>query len=126
MIDYAILIAGLSDVEKNKVGCVITDKKGNFISSGVNSATKTHPMQKKFAIKSGQAFREFLHAEIQALVRCVGDIDPHTLYVARITQAGRIGMSKPCPVCEMALREAGIKKVIYTNSGGTTDEYLVI
>ena len=127
MIRQTIILAKFSTVLKNKVGCIITDKKDNIISMGVNSDTKTHPMQKKFAIKSGQMFRQYLHAEIQALVRCVGNYStPHTLYVARITQSGNIGMSKPCPVCHLALIDAGIKKVVYTiGKGDCYNEFFI-
>ena len=37
-----------------------------------------------------------------------------TIYVVRIGKKGEFRMSKPCPMCEAAMRHVGIKKVIYT------------
>jgi len=36
------------------------------------------------------------------------------VYVARIGKKGDFKMSKPCPMCESALRYVGVKRVIYT------------
>ena len=36
------------------------------------------------------------------------------VYVARIGKKGDFKMSKPCPMCESALRHVGIKRVIFT------------
>jgi tRNA(Arg) A34 adenosine deaminase TadA len=36
------------------------------------------------------------------------------VYVARVGKSGDLKMSKPCPMCEAALRHVGIKRVIFT------------
>jgi len=35
-----------------------------------------------------------------------------------------MALAKPCPVCDLALREAGVKKVIYTSDSGLV-EYVI-
>lgn len=123
MIKHAILTAKLSTALRNKTGCVITDKKGNILSIGVNNITKTHPIQKKFAKRSGNIERQYLHAEIHALIKCNGR--PHTIYVARITTKELTALAKPCAVCSLAIKEAGVKKVVYTDNNGIISEYKV-
>jgi len=121
MIDEAIKIAKKSKSESHRVGCVITNKKGKIISIGFNSETKTHPEQAKFALMNGEINKIFLHAEIHALVRCRDN--PYTIHVARLTKGGNVGIAKPCPICQLAIKKAKIKKVIYTNKKGGTSQY---
>ncbi len=65
----------------------------------------------------GRVHKVFLHAEIAALVRAKREV--HTLIIARILHGnGNIATSKPCPVCEAAIKAAGVKKVYYTNENG--------
>lgn len=58
-----------------------------------------------------------IHAEVDALSR-VNNPRGATIYVARVNRTGKPRLSKPCPDCAKALREAGISKVVYT----VTDE----
>lgn len=57
------------------------------------------------------------HAEIGAL-RMASDARGATVYVARHAGNGKPGQSRPCEACELALREAGVRKVIYTDPNG--------
>ena len=58
-----------------------------------------------------------VHAEIAALRSCGNtSVAGGTIYVARWGKKNKPLMSKPCERCQAALREAGIKKVIYTIS----------
>lgn len=58
------------------------------------------------------------HAEERAIRNAqalVGeDLSGMVLYVARSYKNGKPAMSKPCDNCDRLIREAGIKKVIYT------------
>jgi deoxycytidylate deaminase len=36
------------------------------------------------------------------------------VYVARVGKRGNLKMSKPCPMCESAMRHVGVKRVVYT------------
>jgi len=110
MLDKATEEADLSSF-KQQVGCVITNKQGRIISKGHNMM-KTHPMQKRYAKKAGNEMAIYLHAEMSALVKC-RDV-PHTIYISRRMKNGETGLAKPCPICAMAIKEAGIKNIIYT------------
>lgn len=54
----------------------------------------------------------YLHAEIQALVRAKSQ--GYKIYICRIDCDGNTVMAKPCDICSMAIKEAGIKIVEYT------------
>lgn len=76
-------------------------RKGKIIGIGFNSYLKTHPKQRDFARRVGQDERIYLHAEMDALIRCRSK--PDSLYVVRLTKAGLLGNAKPCPVCSYAI-----------------------
>ena len=40
------------------------------------------------------------------------------VYVARINREGKARISKPCPMCEAAMRHVGVRRVYYTNEHG--------
>lgn len=92
----------------------IYDRKGRRLAKGRNSYTQTHPVQAMYAKKAGQPNRVFLHAEIDALIRVRGG-KPYKISIKRKNaKTGRVGLAKPCPVCELAIKRAGIKQVEYT------------
>lgn len=88
--------------------------KGNRVcGTGFNSYRKTHPTQAKFARIANQPKREYLHAEISALLRSPNDVD--TLYVVRFNKQGDPVCARPCPVCRAAIRIFNPRlKVIHT------------
>ena len=55
---------------KQNMTAIIYDKRGKVISVGQNSYVKTHPLQAKYAAIAGMPDRQFLHAEIHAIVKC--------------------------------------------------------
>lgn len=112
----------LDDSRKYFVACAALDKHSNIVSIGQNSYQKTHPMQGRLAAKCGNASREYLHAEIAALVKSRRDIE--TVMVVRMTSKGLIRMARPCNICTLALREAKVRFVVYTDDDGIlcTDE----
>jgi tRNA(Arg) A34 adenosine deaminase TadA len=57
------------------------------------------------------------HAE-QVAIRRAGDVRGATIYVARITKSGYIGMAKPCPNCQELLMENGIHRAVWTETDG--------
>lgn len=121
MIKRAITLAEQSTDFQHRVGCVITDKKGKVISTGFNKR-KSHPLQAKHAqhINEGAIF---LHAEIDALVRCRKQ--PYAIYVGRLTKGGNPGLAKPCPICMGAIMNAGVREVYYTTNDGAIEGFLV-
>ncbi len=90
----------------------IYDKKNKIVAEAENSFTKTHPLQLKYAMACGMPFKAFLHAEILAIIRAKGK--GHKIVVERFNKAGEPVLAKPCPICMMAIQEAGISRIEYT------------
>jgi deoxycytidylate deaminase len=113
---YEKLINTLSPIiNSNKKYWVIAaslDHHNNIISIGENSYQKTHPMQSRLSIKAGNRNREYLHAEIASLVK--NRILAESIMVVRMTCSGLIRMARPCNICNLALREAGIKYIYFS------------
>lgn len=86
------------------------DKRGRLLSVGKNSYTKTHPIQKYFAQKVGKPECEFLHAEIDAILKAKGK-QIHKLVIERFSRKGERLNASPCPICEEAIRAYGIINV---------------
>lgn len=105
---------------KHAITATIYDRRGNILSVGKNSYEKSHPVQKRYATLVGQPEKRFLHAEISALVKCRGQ--PYRIYVERLDKLGNYKLAKPCPICALAIKEAGIKIVHY--SVEHTDQHL--
>ena len=95
-----------------KLCAIVTDKKGNILGIGTNSYTKTHPKQKHYATRVGEQERIYLHAELDAIIKSRTG-DPYRIYISRANKAGT-GSAKPCRICELAIKEAGIKEIHYT------------
>jgi len=91
----------------------IYDRKGNLLSVGRNSYTKTHPLQKRYAIKANQPQKQYLHAEIAALIKC-RSLDVYKIVIKRVDKNGNTRLAAPCEVCQLAIKEAGIKRIEYT------------
>lgn len=101
--------------QKQQVIARTYSKQGRLISIGVNSYSKTHPHQAALAKKAGLPDKVYLHAEVLALLRAQGkNLKVHKLVIKRYKRDGTPGNAKPCPVCEEAIRLAGVKVVEYT------------
>ena len=106
-----------SSLSRKKVGALLLNK-GRVVAKGVNQDTKTHPLQARLAELVGLDEKIYLHAEIAALVRCRSDAD--TIVVARRGghSGGELRNARPCPICTLALEQAGIKHIYYTTDEG--------
>ncbi len=94
---------------------IIYDKRGNILSIGKNSYVRTHPLQAKFAKKAGLEKKVFIHAEIDAIVKCKDLSKAYRIVVMRFHKNGLPASAKPCPICENAISElTGIKVVEHT------------
>jgi deoxycytidylate deaminase len=89
------------------------DSRDRIISVGYNSYTKTHPRQAKIADMVGLDDKQYLHAEVAAIIRSKGR-DIHKIKIERYDSEGNPKLAAPCPVCQMAIKMAGIKFVEYT------------
>jgi deoxycytidylate deaminase len=92
----------------------ILNKRGRVISEGINSFIKTHPYQARLAKIAGLPDKLFLHAEIDAILKCKRLDEAHTIEVSRFGCDGNPLNAKPCPICDLAIKEFGIKEVIFT------------
>lgn len=88
-----------------KHGCVIV-LGGSVQAMGINKRTNDPFIHQNLHWLSE-------HAEMAALRRCKRTKGA-VLYVARVNNRGQERMSKPCSKCAKLLKEAGIKKVVYT------------
>lgn len=74
-------------------------KSGALVSQGVN--------------------HDEVHAEVQALKKLWPSERADTTVVSiRMTRGGKLGLAKPCVMCEAYMRGAGVKKVIYSDNSG--------
>ena len=117
---YEKLIYALSPtINSSKKYWVIAaslDHHNNIISIGENSYQKTHPMQSRLSLKCGNRNREYLHAEIASLVK--NRNKPESIMIVRITSTGLVRMARPCNICNLAIREVGIRNIIFTGDDG--------
>lgn len=134
--EEARIMATTSDFPCFKIGCVIV-YKNRIIGAGANSE-KTCPQQKyynrkyrKFR-KGTKPIKDSLHAEISALrsiphaVAKNVDWGKVKVYIYRIS-LGKVsghGMARCCPGCLHALKDKGIKKILYTTDDGMCYEEL--
>ena len=105
----------MSRRQTQSITAVVYDKKGRVLSVGKNSYVKTHPKQARHAHKVGLPDKIFLHAEMDAIIRCRDLSVAHKILVTRVTRNGKYGNAKPCPVCQSAIKEAGIRQVEWTS-----------
>lgn len=99
---------------RQRLTATVYDKRGRVLSQANNSYIKTHPYQAKLAKKHGRKEQIYLHAEIAALVK-LREVDrAHRIVVERYLKDGTPANAKPCPICEEAIRLAGIKIVEHT------------
>ena len=99
---------------KHELTAIIYDKRGKILSVGKNSYVKTHPKMAEFAAKMGEPYKQFIHAEIDAIIRCKDLTKAYKISVFRIMKDGSYGMAKPCNICSHAIKESGIKVIEHT------------
>jgi deoxycytidylate deaminase len=117
--NFAIEVAK-SSPSKKKVGSVLL-YKNRVVATATNLDKKTHPLQARLAERVGLHQKIYLHSEIASLVKCREECD--TIIVARVNSQNKLRNAKPCPICSMALKEAGIAKVHYSTDNGFLYEY---
>lgn len=89
------------------------DRKGNLLSTAVNSYRKTHPLQAYFANRVGHPAKIYLHAEIHAIIKA-GDRQIHRIEIERRGKSGNQLLAKPCAICMEAIHAYGIKEISFT------------
>lgn len=109
----------LSDFPTYKLGAVMM--LGNKVLAVGYNITKTHPIQKRYNIERGYdpdvKNNGQIHAEMMCLINTKYlDVDWSrvSLYIYREHKDHTTAIAKPCPACEKAIRERGIKQVYFT------------
>lgn len=104
----------MSAKQRQQLTAIIYDKRGRVLSVGQNSYFKTHPLQAEHARRMGAPEKQYLHAEIHAIVRCKDLTKAHRIFVSRWSRKGEPALAKPCPVCMSAIHASGIEQIEYT------------
>jgi deoxycytidylate deaminase len=128
--EVARAISKTSDNPSYFIGAVVLAGK-SIIGAGCNSASKSHPMQKKYN-QNRPRFSEFanhpIHAEIDALIKATAaagkDLSNAKIYVYRENKLGKLAMSRPCRACMQAIKDFGIKDIYYSTEDGLSYESL--
>lgn len=107
-LDSAVNLTSLAKHEQWRVGALLV-KGGRVLSMGVNRY-RNHPS--KVGIE-GVSY----HAEEVALKRA-GDARGATIYVARVTRSGIMGLARPCERCQELLAEHGVHTAVWTTPTG--------
>ena len=90
-----------------RVGCVLYDKRFRVVGKGY-SKRKTHPLQKQLSASHGNPNKEYLHAEVSAILSLRRGAKPRYAMLARIGAKGRLLPIDPCPSCLELLQDNGI------------------
>ena len=103
----------VSDTRQD-ITAIIYDKRGRVLSIGKNSYIKTHPIQANFAKKVGMPYKQNLHAEIDAIIRCKNIKKAHRIFISRVLRDGSYGLAAPCKICLSAIKTTNIKIIEHT------------
>jgi tRNA(Arg) A34 adenosine deaminase TadA len=115
LIERARRIAEQSTYGAFRHGAILA--KGNrVLSQGWNSKDFCQFAERFYHKDDGNATR---HAEIACIHNVERSIlQGSTIFVVRINRTGILRMSKPCPMCQSALRHVGVEKVVYSTNNG--------
>lgn len=99
---------------RQNITAIIKDKRGRILSIGKNSYLKSHPMQKKFAEAEGLPEKIYLHAELDAIIKCQHLNKAHSIHIFRFGKKNQPLLAAPCPICLSAIRKSKIKHIFHT------------
>jgi deoxycytidylate deaminase len=120
--DLAKRAAMESTYGKLRHGAVIV-KGGSVVSFGFNKSNHCQFGQRFRHMDKGPATQ---HAEISAILGLPRSATQGAdVYVVRINNDCDWRMSKPCPMCEQALKFVGVKRVFYTTGDKHYDYHRV-
>jgi deoxycytidylate deaminase len=96
-------------------------KGGQIIATGYNKRS-TNSFVEHYAdkLRGKRQYCLSTHAELDAIckARIKMDISGSKIYVCRIRKADdQVAMARPCPICETALSNYGVKRAFYTITG---------
>jgi len=99
---------------KESLKAIIYDRKGRVLSIGENNYTKSHPLQAECAAAVGLPEKIFLHAEIDAIIRCKDLSKAHSIHIFRTGKSGKWLLAKPCLACQRAISLTPISQITHT------------
>jgi len=110
MLDLAAKQASTSNFPSFKHGAVLA-KGSSVLNLGVN--------KNRFNSFAARFMKEPWHATMHAELGCILGVDREstsgsTVYVVRVNPLGVWRMSKPCCMCQSAMRYVGIRRVVYS------------
>lgn len=125
--EIADSVSRLSNHPKAKLGCIVVNRK-QIVSSGYNSDTRTHPMQKTYnQYRFNGDYPAKIHAETACLLPLINshvDLSKATLYISRKHKDGSLAVSRPCKSCMALIKSCGIKTIHYTTEDGYAKEVI--
>lgn len=114
-LSLAVKQAAASELHQQHGAVIVKNRR--VLSVGINKQ-KNADIVTPHAINRAEYFT--VHAEIDAINRCA-NTEGATIYIARVNKNGEERFSRPCDNCAKAIREAGIRVVIYTLTEGEED-----
>jgi len=104
-----------------------TQRHGAVLVKGSNVVNVSCNKNKfsSFALKFRRRNKDYatVHAELGSVLNVErSNTEGSTVYVVRTNNQDDLRLSKPCNMCEEAMRWVGIKKVIYSTSDNTFKE----
>ena len=123
LLDVALELSKHSAYPRVKIGAVV-GLKGKILGAGVNQV-KSHPLQRRYNDRTNRKAKHHnLHAELSAIFGVGSQTEGATIYVARHDLTGKPGLCRPCVACMEAIKEYGIKRIVYMTPDGTAEEYI--
>jgi len=99
---------------KYNVTAIIRNKKGYVLSIGKNSYKKSHPIMMKISKnKTLPKVQTFIHAEVDAIIKCRNIKDAYSIEIYNYTEKGNAAISKPCPLCMSLIEQTPILVIKY-------------
>lgn len=98
------------------IGAVVLDKKNSILNYGFNSYIKTHT--RMYYNPLYNTHQIFVHAECDAIYGVNYKVEPYSIIICRLNKKNEFMNAKPCAGCYLEIRQAGIKKIYYTNELG--------
>jgi deoxycytidylate deaminase len=96
------------------VTAIIRNKKGYVLAVGKNSYKKSHPIMNKITKhKHTSKIQTFIHAEVDAIVKCRNMSEAYSIEVYNYTEHGNPAISKPCPLCMSLINETPMLVIKY-------------
>lgn len=103
----------MASSQRQNITAIIRDKRGRVMSVGKNNYVKTHPLMFKLGKKHNLQEKVFLHAEVDAIIKCLNIDKAHRIEIFRVNSLGKYMPSKPCPICRSAIESTPIKEIFY-------------